>query len=183
LGDSSPSIKNLPRLRSFPTTKTIPMPQEETGQFPPQMPTPHPMHMLAGQSANPRSAGMSKQEQHARHHLRERRLRWLGHIRRMNKGCISENLLYGELAEGTQPTGRSRLHFKDACKRKIKICHIDTNTWEACADDVRPGDSLSNKERKGVKKSNSRRHHCLLAVTAPEIAIQKVECSTTHTAA
>ena len=65
----------------------------------------------------------------------ERRLRWLGHVRRMDKGRIPKDLLYGELAEGTRPVGRPRLRFKDVCKRDMKTCHINTNTWEACAEE------------------------------------------------
>ena len=31
--------------------------------------------------------------------LRQRRLRWLGHVRRMDDGRIPKDVLYGELAE------------------------------------------------------------------------------------
>ena len=65
----------------------------------------------------------------------ERRLRWLGHVRRMDKGRIPKDLLYGELVEGTCPVGRPHLRFKDVCKRDMKTCHIDTNTRAACVDD------------------------------------------------
>ena len=102
--------------------------------FPPQMPTPHPTHTLAGQSAKHRSAGTSKHEQHAAI-ICERRLRWHGHVRRMDKGRSPKDLLYGELVEGTRPARRPRLRFKDVCKRDMKTCHIDINTWEACAED------------------------------------------------
>ena len=37
--------------------------------------------------------------------LRQRRLRWLGHVRRMEDGRISKDILYGELALGEQPAG------------------------------------------------------------------------------
>ena len=67
--------------------------------------------------------------------LGERRLRWLGHVRRMDPGRIPKDLLYGELAEGSRPAGRPRLRFKDVCKRDMKACNIDTATWESCAED------------------------------------------------
>ena len=34
------------------------------------------------------------------------RLGWLGHVRRMAPGRIPKDLLYGQLAVGTRPTGR-----------------------------------------------------------------------------
>ncbi|GAA6107151.1 uncharacterized protein LOC118407100 [Tachysurus ichikawai] len=41
--------------------------------------------------------------------LSERRLRWLGHVRRMDPGRIPKDLLYGKLAEVARLTGRPRL--------------------------------------------------------------------------
>ena len=67
--------------------------------------------------------------------LRQRRLRWLGHTHRMADGRIPKDLLYGELATGTRSRGRPKLRFKDVCKRKIKACNINTEKWEASADD------------------------------------------------
>ncbi|GAA6071721.1 uncharacterized protein LOC117871822, partial [Tachysurus ichikawai] len=49
--------------------------------------------------------------------LSERRLCCLGHVRRMDPGCIPKDLLYGELAEGARLTGRPRLRYKDVCKK------------------------------------------------------------------
>lgn len=67
--------------------------------------------------------------------LRERRLRWLGHVHRMDCGRIPKDLLYGELAEGTRPIGRPRLRFKDVCKKDMQQCKIDVATWESLAGD------------------------------------------------
>ncbi len=67
--------------------------------------------------------------------LRERRLRWLGHVRRMDTGRIPRDLLYSELEEGTRPTGRPKLRFKDVCKRDLKLCDISSDQWESIADD------------------------------------------------
>ena len=38
--------------------------------------------------------------------LCKRRLRWHGHVRRMENGRIPKDLLYGELATGRRPVGR-----------------------------------------------------------------------------
>ena len=43
--------------------------------------------------------------------LRQRRLRRLGHVHRMDDGRIPKDLLYGELATGAKREGRSQLRF------------------------------------------------------------------------
>ena len=65
--------------------------------------------------------------------LRQRRLRWLGHVRRMDDGRIPKDLLYGELAAGKRKTGRPQLRFRDVCKRDIKALQMDPDHWEALA--------------------------------------------------
>ena len=67
--------------------------------------------------------------------LCERRLHWLGHVKRMDPGRIPKDLLYGELAEGSRHAGLPKLRFKDVCKRDMKRCNIDSNSWESIADD------------------------------------------------
>ncbi|CAH1268131.1 TLR1 [Branchiostoma lanceolatum] len=67
--------------------------------------------------------------------LRQRRLRWLGHVRRMEDGRIAKDLLYGELISGKRRTGRPQLRFKDVCKRDLKALDIDTEHWEDLASD------------------------------------------------
>jgi len=66
--------------------------------------------------------------------LSRKRLKWLGHVRRMDDGRIPKDMLYGELREGSRPTGRPQLRFKDVCKRDMKAADIDSNTWECSAD-------------------------------------------------
>ena len=65
--------------------------------------------------------------------LCERQFRWLGHVRRMENGRIPKDLLYAELVKGSRSVGRPHLRFKDVCRRTMRICHIDTNTWEVDA--------------------------------------------------
>ena len=66
--------------------------------------------------------------------LRQRRLRWLGHVRRMKDG-MSNDVLYGELATGQRSIGRSQLRFKDVCKRDMRALDINTKSWEDLAAD------------------------------------------------
>ena len=67
--------------------------------------------------------------------LRQRRLRWLGHVRRMQDGRIPKDVLYGELSTGKRALGRPKLRFKDVCKRDMKALDICPETWEEKADD------------------------------------------------
>ena len=65
--------------------------------------------------------------------LRQRRLRWLGHVCRMKDGRIPKDLLYGELAVGRRAQGRPQLRFKDVCKRNLKAVEVDSKGWESLA--------------------------------------------------
>ena len=82
--------------------------------------------------------------------LRERRLRWLGHVKRMEPGRIPKDLLYSELEEGTRPTGRPKLRFKDVCKRDLKLCDISSDQWEHYAVDR---DDWRHAVKQGVKRA------------------------------
>ena len=48
--------------------------------------------------------------------LSQKHLRWLGHVRCVQDGRIPKDILYGELATGSRPAGRSVLRYKDVCK-------------------------------------------------------------------
>ena len=67
--------------------------------------------------------------------LRQRRLRWLGHVRRMDDGRIPKDILYGELAAGKRATGRPQLRYRDVCKRDMKALKMETDSWEDTAAD------------------------------------------------
>ena len=67
--------------------------------------------------------------------LRQRRLRWLGHVHRMPDGRIPKDLLYGELATGSRRTGRPQLRYRDVVKRDMEAVDIDIETWENLAAD------------------------------------------------
>ena len=57
--------------------------------------------------------------------LSERRLRWLGHVKRMSPGRILKDLLYGELVSGKRKTGRPHLRYKDVCQRDMRAASIN----------------------------------------------------------
>lgn len=68
-------------------------------------------------------------------HLKTRRLRWLGHVRRLSDGRLPKDILYGELTTGSRPVGRPMLRFRDVVKRDMKQLGIEAETWEAVAGD------------------------------------------------
>ena len=67
--------------------------------------------------------------------LSQRRLRWLGHVRRMEDGRLPKDVFYGELASGSRPVGRPMLRYKDVCRRDMKSAEINPDLWEAAAAD------------------------------------------------
>ena len=100
--------------------------------------------------------------------LCQRRLRWLGHVHRMNDGRIPKDILYGELATGSRPLGRPTLRYKDVCKRDLKLTNISTTNWESLADDrnlwrqavkggIRIGEEKRKKEAAAKKKKRIER--------------------------
>ena len=68
--------------------------------------------------------------------LKQRRMRWLGHVTWMKDGRIPKDLLYGDLAKGKIPTGRPQLRFKDVCKRDLHALGINIDSWEVTATDI-----------------------------------------------
>ncbi len=105
--------------------------------------------------------------------LSEKRLRWLGHVRRMGPGRIPRDLLYGELAEGSRLIGHPRLRYKDICKKDMKLSDINIGTWESRAEDRSAwhfvSDRVYRKPRKpGLKtlpqrESRGRKSNCSLS--------------------
>nr|XP_054767476.1 uncharacterized protein LOC129274752 [Lytechinus pictus] len=87
-------------------------------------------------------------------YLTQRRLRWLGHVTRMDDGRIPKDILYGELATGTRAVGRPVLRFKEVCKRDMKTSEINTTNWEALAAD-RP--KWRHAVKMGIQRSEQRR--------------------------
>ena len=65
--------------------------------------------------------------------LRQRRIRWLGHVCRMAAGRIPNDILYGELTSGKREKGRPLLRYKDTCKRDLQAMGGNRPDWEELA--------------------------------------------------
>ena len=86
--------------------------------------------------------------------MKQKRLRWLGHICRMEDGRIPKDLLFGELASGARPTGRPSLRFKDICKRDLKDCNIDPANLQTTTSDRNKWRLLT---KQGCRQSEERK--------------------------
>ncbi|KAK4328590.1 hypothetical protein Pmani_001066 [Petrolisthes manimaculis] len=86
--------------------------------------------------------------------LSQRRLRWLGHVHRMQDGRIPKDILYGEIAAGKRPAGRPSLRFKDVCKRDMKQTNIDETSWE---DKSSIRSTWKSQVKEGIKKGEKKR--------------------------
>ncbi|KAL7838408.1 hypothetical protein AOLI_G00268120 [Acnodon oligacanthus] len=67
--------------------------------------------------------------------LRQCRLRWFGHVHRMEDGRIPKDIFYFELhfASGKRLQGGPQLKYKDVCKYDMKALDISTEIWEDTA--------------------------------------------------
>lgn len=90
--------------------------------------------------------------------LSNRRLRWLGHIKRMEPNRIPIDLLFSQLENGTRPLGRPHLRYTGVCKRDMKSTNIDIINWENLAVD-RVRWRAVVKKGVGTAESNRRRDH------------------------
>ena len=61
--------------------------------------------------------------------LMKRRLRWIGHVRRMDDGRIPKDIMFGELKEGKRKRGRPKLRYKDVVKRDLVKIAVDPKAF------------------------------------------------------
>lgn len=63
------------------------------------------------------------------------RLRWAGHVYRMDPSRLPKKILYGELAIGTRPRGAPKMRYKVQLKRTLTLTNISSSSWEETARD------------------------------------------------
>ena len=97
--------------------------------------------------------------------LTKRRLRWLGHVTCMDDGRIPKDILYGELATGTRPTGRPTLRYKDGgiAPGGFEPVAADRSAWKHAVQSA-VKTSEQRREQQWEEKKERRRQR---AETAP----------------
>ena len=66
--------------------------------------------------------------------IKSRRLRWAGHVARMEKGRNTFNILTGTLTE-KRPLGRPKQRWEDNIRMDLKEIGINTRNWVDSAQD------------------------------------------------
>ena len=84
--------------------------------------------------------------------LLKRRLRWLGHRKRMDDGRIPKDILYGQLVEGSRGRGRPLIRYRDVIR--CGLIATSLTTWETSALD-RP--TRRHAVTDGAKRCEARR--------------------------
>ncbi|XP_045448721.1 uncharacterized protein LOC123657186 [Melitaea cinxia] len=82
--------------------------------------------------------------------LKQRRLRWLGHVHRMDPSRLPRQIMLGAVANARRDVGRPLLRFKDCAKRDMVAFNINHNSWEKLAEN-------RDQWRKSVK--DGQQHH------------------------
>ena len=67
--------------------------------------------------------------------LVQAQLHWSGHLVHMSDTRLPKAIFYGQLASGNRPCGRPVKRYKDALKKTLQLCNIDSATWETTAQD------------------------------------------------
>ncbi|XP_046962200.1 uncharacterized protein LOC124531734 [Vanessa cardui] len=67
--------------------------------------------------------------------LKKKRLRWLGHVHRMEHIRLPRQILLGQVADAKRSVGRPMLRYKDCAKRDMVAFNIPSSRWEELAED------------------------------------------------
>ena len=91
--------------------------------------------------------------------LHRNKLRWVGHVIRMDEDRLPKQLLYGELSTGARSSGGQLKRYKDSTKKILKACNIPPENLEELAKDRDDWRTLS---RQGLVSFEDERNRCLL---------------------
>ena len=114
--------------------------------------------------------------------LLKNRLRWLGHVSRMDQDRLPLITLYGELSLGHRDVGLPKKRYKDLLKSSLSSCSIDQSTWYQLASNradwrkrVFDGVSTFESERKAQAAEKRKRRKDNTAIKP--IVNQSYSCS------
>ena len=102
--------------------------------------------------------------------LSKRRLRWIGHVKRMDNHRLPKKIFYGEIKRGKRKVGRPLLRYSDSVKRDLTHCNV--MNWEETAENrsawrqmIREGIVVgeeswrSGEEERRIRRQIRRAHH------------------------
>ena len=88
------------------------------------------------------------------------RLRWSGHLVRLDDSRIQKQIFYGEFTSGKKPPKKQKKRYKDSLKENLKKVEIPADDWETLACNRSEWKVLINQK---VKYFDERRvSHCQL---------------------
>ena len=65
--------------------------------------------------------------------IRHRRLRWAGHVCRMEGNRLPKQVLYCKLPNAPRQIGRPQFRFREVLKRDLNAFNITSTSWEKLA--------------------------------------------------
>ena len=120
-------------------------------------------------------------------HIRKRRLRWLGHVARMDPGCIPRKLLVCRLEAGKHAVGGQKLGWANAITKDLKRCKIDKDwgevaqnrdEWNAVVETRVSKLNVEAEELEKVRKDECKqRRESKSAEAQAELYCKEVGCS------
>ena len=104
--------------------------------------------------------------------LLRNRLRWAGHVARMDSNRLPKQIMFGELRDGKRKIGTPKKRFKDELKTSLTSSGLNHTEWEKRASnrnswrsDVRSGVKSFEENRRVVAKEKRRKRKEQLVTT------------------
>ena len=119
--------------------------------------------------------------------IRKRRLRWLGHVARMDPGRIPRKLLVCRLEAGKRAVGGQKMRWADIVTKDLKRCKIDKDWREMVQDrdewnaviETRVGklNDEAEEQEKVRKDERKQRRENMVAEARAELYCKEAGCS------